>query len=84
MKQTLNGTVISNAAKDTAVVEVTVWKIHRIFKKRYKRTKKYQAHNPGNTFGVGTKVEMVSSRPISKTKHWIVTKEIVVGGKNTK
>lgn len=72
MKQALQGKVISNSANDTAVVEVTVWKTHRIFKKRYKRTKKYHVHSPGNVFGIGEEVKIVSTRPISKTKHWII------------
>jgi len=62
--------VKTNTAKDTAVVEVTVWKTHRIFKKRYKRTSRYLVHSPGNLIEVGTKVEIVPTRPISKRKFW--------------
>ena len=85
MQKYLTGVVKTNTAKDTAVVEVTVWKTHRIFKKRYKRTSRYLVHSPGNLIEVGTKVEIVPTRPISKRKFWriqpiserVVTKKTV-------
>ncbi len=61
---------MTNTAKDTAVVEVTLWKTHRIFKKRYQKTGRYLVHNPENAITVGTKVEIVPTRPISKRKFW--------------
>ena len=70
MQKYLTGTVKTNAAKDTAVVEVTLWKIHRIFKKRYRRTARYLVHNPGNIIPVGAKVEIIPTRPLSKRKSW--------------
>ena len=72
MKKKLTGVVVTNTAKDTAVVEVTTWKVHRIFKKRYKRLSRYLVHNPGNTIEVGTKVEIIPIRPISKRKFWLI------------
>lgn len=70
MQKYLTGVVVSNAAKDTSAVEVTVWKTHRIFKKRYKRSGRYLVHNPGNAIEVGTKVQIIPIRPISKRKFW--------------
>ena len=70
MQKYLTGVVVTNTAKDTAVVEVVTWKVHRIFKKRYKRTGRYLVHNPDNTIEVGTKVEIIPTRPISKRKFW--------------
>lgn len=61
---------MTNTAKDTAVVEVVTWKTHRIFKKRYKRTGRYLVHNPDNVIEVGSKVEIIPTRPISKRKFW--------------
>ncbi|MCR4277477.1 MAG: ribosomal protein S17 [Candidatus Berkelbacteria bacterium] len=70
MQKYLTGVVVTNTAKDTAVVEVVTWKTHRIFKKRYKRTGRYLVHNPGNLIEVGAKVEIIPTRPISKRKFW--------------
>lgn len=85
MQKYLTGVVVTNTAKDTAVVEVVTWKTHRIFKKRYKRTGRFLVHNPGNVIEVGTKVEIIPTRPISKRKFWkiqpvsdkTVTKKVV-------
>lgn len=70
MQKYLTGVVVTNTAKDTAVVEVEVWKVHRIFKKRYERTRKYLVHSPENAIAVGTKVSIIPTRPISKRKFW--------------
>lgn len=70
MQKFLTGVVVTNTAKDTAVVEVAVWKVHRIFKKRYKRTRRYLVHSPENAIVVGTKVSIIPTRPISKRKFW--------------
>jgi small subunit ribosomal protein S17 len=48
--------------------------MHKKYKKYYKVSKKYKVHDVGNTKKVGDKVEIVSSRPISKDKHFIIAK----------
>ncbi|MEK7202382.1 MAG: uS17 family ribosomal protein [Patescibacteria group bacterium] len=70
MQRYLTGVVVTNTAKDTAVVEVKSWKTHRIFKKRYQRSSRYLVHNPDNEIVVGAKVEIIPTRPISKRKFW--------------
>ena len=70
MQKYLTGVVVTNTAKDTAVVEVKSWKTHRIFKKRYQRSSRYLVHNPGNEIALGAKVEIIPTRPISKRKFW--------------
>lgn len=62
------GKVISTRDK-TAVVAVTRLVAHKIYKKRVKKTKKYQVHDD---FGVevGQVVSFVASKPYSKTKKW--------------
>lgn len=71
-KKTLVGTVVSTAMKDTVTVLVTRYVKHPKYKKYVTRTKKYLAHNPGNTLALGDRVTIQSSRPISKRKHFIV------------
>lgn len=62
------GKVISTRDK-TAVVAVTRLVAHKVYKKRVKKTKKYQVHD---NFGVkvGQDVNFVASKPYSKTKKW--------------
>jgi small subunit ribosomal protein S17 len=71
-KKTLVGTVVSMAMKDTVTVLVTRYVKHPKYKKYVTKTKKYLAHNPGNTLAIGDRVTIQSSRPISKRKHFIV------------
>ena len=71
-KKLLRGFVVSDKMKDTVVVEVTRFVKHPKYKKYYKRSKRYKAHDVGNTKKVGEKVEIRESRPISKTKHFVI------------
>jgi small subunit ribosomal protein S17 len=76
MKKTQIGTVVSDKMQKTAVVEVTLWKTDRIIKKRYKRYRRFMAHNPENAYKVGDKVEIVETRPLSKNKRWEIRRKI--------
>src|SRR5437660_6507199 len=64
------GTVVSNKMQKTIVVSVESLKQHRIYKRRYKQTKKFHAHDEENTCQVGDTVRIEESRPMSKTKRW--------------
>lgn len=68
----LQGTVVSNKMKDTAVVLVERYEKHSKYGKFVKMRKKFKAHNVGNTKQVGEKVEIRATRPISKDKHFVV------------
>jgi small subunit ribosomal protein S17 len=68
----LSGMVVSDKMKDTCVVLVTRFVKHRKYKKYYKVSRKYKAHDAGNTKRIGDKVEIKESRPISKDKHFII------------
>jgi small subunit ribosomal protein S17 len=68
----LSGVVVSDKMKDTCTVLVTRFVKHNKYKKYYKVSKKYKAHDVGNTKKVGEKVEIKESRPISKDKHFVV------------
>jgi small subunit ribosomal protein S17 len=68
----LTGVVVSDKMKDTCVVSVTRFVKHAKYKKYYKVSKKFKAHDVGNTKKVGEKVAIKEVRPISKDKHFIV------------
>lgn len=70
----LVGKVVSTKMKKTVVVEVETSKPHPLYKKIVKKRKKYQAHNESLNLQVGDQVEIVSTRPISKEKHFKVKK----------
>jgi small subunit ribosomal protein S17 len=70
--KTLMGTVVSSKMKDTVTVAVTRFVKHPKYKKYVTKTKKYLAHDPGNTKAVGERVSIRSCRPISKNKHFTV------------
>ncbi|MFY9589486.1 30S ribosomal protein S17 [Rickettsia endosymbiont of Halotydeus destructor] len=71
-KRILQGVVVSSKADKTITVKVERKFQHPIYKKFVKVSKKYAAHDPENKFQDGDKVNIVESRPISKTKTWIV------------
>ncbi len=74
--QKLKGTVVSDKMQKTVVVEVTRIKAHPKYKKRYKVTKRYKAHDEKNEYHVGDKVVIQETRPLSKEKRWQVTTKI--------
>ncbi len=69
------GRVVSNKAQKTVVVLVESTKTHALYRKKSLRTKRYLVDDP---FGValGDVVEAVKVAPISKMKHWRITKVI--------
>jgi len=66
------GIVVSDKMDKTVVVKVDRLKIHSKYKKRYRVSKKYKAHDEKNEFKIGDKVEIIESKPISKEKKWMV------------
>lgn len=70
------GVVISTSMKDTAVVEVIRLSKHPLYRKTIKRTKHFVAHVTGVDIVVGDKVTIVETKPISKTKHFIVVSKL--------
>jgi small subunit ribosomal protein S17 len=70
--QVLSGTVVSTKMKDTIVVNVDRFTKHPRYGKYITVSKKYKAHDAGNTKKEGDKVEIVECKPISKDKHFIV------------
>jgi small subunit ribosomal protein S17 len=72
--QSFTGVVVKAAMKDTATVKVDRFVKHPKYKKYFVRSKKYLAHDPGNTAAVGDKVTIVATRPISKLKRFAIKK----------
>ncbi|SRR6266516_1085726 len=73
------GTVVSNKMNKTVVVAVESLKKHRIYKRTYKQTKRFQAHDEENICQVGDVVRIEETRPLSKMKRWRLV-EIVKRG----
>lgn len=73
------GRVVSNKMDKTIVVAVESLKKHRIYKRTYKHTKRFHAHDEENTCQVGDIVRIEESRPLSKMKRWRLV-EIVKRG----
>lgn len=70
-KRILKGTVVSAGQKTVKVLVVSRY-MHPIYKKFVQRSKKYAAHDERNNFKVGDEIRIEESRPISKTKRWVV------------
>lgn len=69
-KRELIGIVVSDKADKTITVKVETYKKDPKYGKRVKYTKKYTAHDENNTAGIGDKVRLVQTRPLSKTKRY--------------
>jgi len=72
MKRELTGKVVSDKMKDTVVVLVERFVKVPKYQKYITRTKRYKAHNPGNTKKIGDRVTIQECRPMSKDKHFLV------------
>lgn len=66
------GTVTSAKMDKTIVVTVHSYKTHPKYKKRYRVSKKYYAHDENNTYKLDDTVTIYETRPISKLKRWSV------------
>lgn len=74
-KRILQGVVVSDKMDKSVVVQVERRIMHPVYKKYIKRSKKYTAHDENNLCKVGDVVQIIESRPLSKTKSWIVVSE---------
>ncbi|EGY80170.1 small subunit ribosomal protein S17 [Peptoniphilus asaccharolyticus DSM 20463] len=69
-RKQITGTVVSDKMDKTIVVAVETFKVHPIYKKRFKKTTKFKAHDEKNECGIGDKVRIMETRPLSKDKRW--------------
>lgn len=75
--RTLKGTVTSSKMDKTVVVSIDTNKSHPIYKKKYKVTKKFYAHDEENVCVEWDVVLINESRPLSKTKRWVLVEKVV-------
>lgn len=66
------GVVVSNKMDKTIVVAVERQVMHPLYKRYYKRTKKYMAHDERNECSIGDIVRIIESRPLSRRKRWML------------
>jgi len=74
LRKSREGVVISDKMDKTIVVRVNNKTMHPVFKKTVSSSTKFKAHDEKNECGIGDRVEIAETRPISKDKHWRLVK----------
>ncbi|ATZ21343.1 30S ribosomal protein S17 [Mesoplasma florum] len=75
-RRILVGKVVSDKMDKTITVLVETYKNHPIYKKRVKYSKKYKAHDEQQVAKIGDKVQIMETRPLSKTKNFRLVKVV--------
>ena len=70
LRKTRIGRVVSDKMDKTIVVAIQDNVKHKVYNKIIKRTTKIHAHDEKNECNIGDKVEVMETRPLSKTKRW--------------
>ena len=70
LRKTRVGKVVSDKMDKTVVVAIHDNVRHPLYKKIVKRTIKFKAHDEQNACGIGDKVLVMETRPLSKDKRW--------------
>lgn len=70
LRKTRVGLVVSDKMDKTIVVAIADNVKHPLYNKVIKRTVKFKAHDENNECGIGDKVEIMETRPLSKDKNW--------------
>ena len=70
LRKTRVGKVVSDGMDKTIVVAIESRVQHKLYKRFIKKTVKFKAHDENNECGVGDRVKIMETRPISKTKNW--------------
>lgn len=74
--KTISGKVVSTKMANTLVVEVRKQRLHPLYKKIIRRSKRYKVHCDKGDVKTGDTVAIKSCRPISKEKHYILVEKI--------
>ena len=74
LKRTLIGKVVSDKRAKTVTVLVERRVKHELYGKIVSMSSKYHAHDEKGEYKAGDTIEITESRPISKTKNWVVTR----------
>jgi small subunit ribosomal protein S17 len=72
IRKVREGTVVRDATDKTVVVAVSTRVQHPLYRRVLKRTSKFMAHDQDNACGLGDRVRIVETRPLSKRKRWRV------------
>lgn len=72
--RSLVGKVVSDGRDKTVTVLVERRVKHELYGKIVARSAKYHAHDENNEFKLGDIVEIIESRPLSRTKNWVVSR----------
>jgi len=70
LRKTRIGIVVSNKMNKTITVAIERRVPHPIYKKYFRKTTKLMAHDESNTCGIGDKVKITETRPLSARKRW--------------
>lgn len=70
LRKTRVGIVVSDKMDKTVVIAVETRVQHPLYKKFIRKTKKLKVHDENNECGIGDKIEVMETRPISKEKNW--------------
>ena len=66
-RKVFTGTVVSDKMNKTIVVSVDTFGVHKLYKKRVKKSSKFHVHDENNTAKIGDVVRFMETRPLSKT-----------------
>jgi small subunit ribosomal protein S17 len=75
-RKTFSGVVVSDRMNKTRVVEVSRLVRHPFYEKIIRKSSRFSAHDEANVSHQGDVVEIMGSRPISRTKRWRVVRVI--------
>ena len=70
LRKTRTGVVVSDKMDKTIVIATKFKEMHPIYGKFVQKTKKYHVHDEKNEANVGDTVQIMETRPLSKTKRW--------------
>ena len=71
-RKTRQGKVVSDRMDKTIVVQIDERVMHPVYKKYVRKRVKYKAHDEQNTCGIGDRVLLMETRPLSASKRWRV------------
>jgi len=69
-RKTRTGVVVSDKMDKTIVVAIKTKVRHPLYGKMVNRTRKFKAHDEENACGIGDRVRIMETRPLSKDKRW--------------
>lgn len=78
IRKFFTGTVVSDKMDKTIVVSVDTFGTAKLYKKRVKKSHKFHVHDENNTAKVGDVVRFMETRPLSKTKCYILVEVVKV------